>query len=164
MNVKANKGFTLIELAIVIVIVAILAAVAVPRFSNVTRTAQGSVVQDMMAQVTSAASIYTAEQQRTPTAFTDYVSGAALGNNQTLTLQNVGNASAAPCVIAANTITCSGGAAGTRFPDLGATAVINFNQGPGTFSLNCAAPAGAAPAGQAWQAASCRYAAAAAAG
>lgn len=163
MNVKANKGFTLIELAIVIVIVAILAAVAVPRFSNVTRTAQGSVVQDMLAQVTSAASIYTAEQQRTPTAFTDYVSGGALANNHTLTLQNVGNASAPACAIAANTITCGGGAAGTRFPDLGATATINFNQGPGTFNLNCAAPAGAAPAGQAWQPASCRYAAAAAA-
>lgn len=42
---KNNKGFTLIELIVVIVILGILAAVALPRFMNVTKDAHESAVR-----------------------------------------------------------------------------------------------------------------------
>jgi prepilin-type N-terminal cleavage/methylation domain-containing protein len=156
----AQKGFTLIELAIVIVIVAVLAAVAVPRFSNVTRTAQGAVAKDLLAQVTSAASIFTAEQQSSPQGFNQFVCNVAAGANLpagcTLNLQPVGNPAAAACAVAAGNIVCNGGQ-GNRFPELG-NVTIAFNQGPGTFTLNCAAPDGIAPpAGQVWNATACQF-------
>ncbi len=44
MNSKKNKGFTLIELVVVIAILGILAAVALPRFMNATKDAHRSAV------------------------------------------------------------------------------------------------------------------------
>ena len=38
---KTRKGFTLVELAVVIVIIGVLAAFGVPRFAEVCRTVQG---------------------------------------------------------------------------------------------------------------------------
>lgn len=42
---KAQKGFTLIEMVIVIIVLGILAAVALPRFMNIADTARASVVE-----------------------------------------------------------------------------------------------------------------------
>jgi len=39
-SVKSEKGFTLIELVIVIVIIGIISAVAIPRFANLSTTAR----------------------------------------------------------------------------------------------------------------------------
>jgi prepilin-type N-terminal cleavage/methylation domain-containing protein len=157
---KPTKGFTLIELAIVIVIVAILASVAVPRFTQVTASAQGAVAQDLLAQVTSAASIWTAENQANPNGFNQFVNAGALQPGQTLSLANVGNQSGAPCVVTGPTIVCPGGQGG-RFSDLG-NVTIAFNAGPGTFTLDCAPPALLQP-GRTWNRQACRYNAAAAA-
>jgi prepilin-type N-terminal cleavage/methylation domain-containing protein len=102
-----KKGFTLIELAVVIAIVAILAAVAIPRLTDMTASAEKATIVDFKSQLVSALSMYTAEQGAPPVAFTDFVSA-------TTTLTPAQKISAAPlgtgatrCTVAAATITCN---------------------------------------------------------
>ncbi|TYK67147.1 type II secretion system protein [Colwellia echini] len=55
-NIKANqKGFTLIELVVVIVILGILAVTAAPKFIDLTGDAKASVVQAVQGSLSSAA-------------------------------------------------------------------------------------------------------------
>lgn len=54
---KQQKGFTLIELVVVIVILGILAAVAVPRFANLQDDARQGAIESALGSVKSAAAI-----------------------------------------------------------------------------------------------------------
>jgi len=55
---SAAKGFTLIELLIVVIIIAILAAIAIPQFSNTSSDAQEAALDANLATVRSAIELY----------------------------------------------------------------------------------------------------------
>ena len=60
-NLRNSKGFTLIELMIVVVIIGILAAIAIPKFSEVSDRAKNSEAQPIMKQVCTLAGTHQAE-------------------------------------------------------------------------------------------------------
>jgi prepilin-type N-terminal cleavage/methylation domain-containing protein len=130
-----SKGFTLIELAVVIAIIAILAAVAIPRFGNTTAQAERSMIKDMVSQLTSASSIYTAEQASTPNGFDDFVTESGVpGAPKTMSLGNFGTP-AGGCKVSATTIT---GCSFSKYSNV----TYTFNTG-GVITVTADAQAGA---------------------
>jgi prepilin-type N-terminal cleavage/methylation domain-containing protein len=72
-KIKNQKGFTLVELMVVIAILGILAAIAVPKLMGSTETAKITKVQADLRTIGSAIAMYQAEKGKDPTATTDLV-------------------------------------------------------------------------------------------
>ncbi len=79
-NVDKKRGFTLIELMIVVAIIGILAAIAIPKFADLIRKSNEGATKGNLGSVRSALSIYYGDQEGlypdTPAALTiggDYI-------------------------------------------------------------------------------------------
>ena len=72
-----NKGFTLIELVMIIVILGILAAVAIPKYYDLTDDANAAAEKGVVGGVRSAIHTYYAENRSWPSALDDAASGSS---------------------------------------------------------------------------------------
>jgi len=79
---KKAKGFTLIELMIVVAIIGILSAIAIPKFADLIRKSNEGATKGNLGAIRSAVSIYYGEQEGW------YPSGAAVNLGAVLTMEN----------------------------------------------------------------------------
>ncbi len=77
MQNKSKKGFTLVEIMIVVVIIGLLAAMAVPAFQKVRSTSQEKTILNNLRQLASGADQYFLEEGKSTVASTDLIGADA---------------------------------------------------------------------------------------
>jgi len=72
---NGKRGFTLLELMIVITIIAILAAIAIPMYQAVVLRSKEAVLKDNLHSIRSVIDQYTADKKKAPQSLQDLVDG-----------------------------------------------------------------------------------------
>jgi general secretion pathway protein G len=75
---QVQKGFTLIELMIVMAIIGILALMAIPRFSGALRSAREAVLKEDLHTMRDAIDSYTMDKQKAPQSLDDLITDGYL--------------------------------------------------------------------------------------
>ena len=81
---KNNKGFTLVELVVVIAILGILAGIAIPRFMDATASARGAKIVADLRTIDSAIVMYQAKTGNPPTAIDQITTDVAASSKYKL--------------------------------------------------------------------------------
>ncbi|MFM7469446.1 MAG: type II secretion system protein [Vampirovibrionales bacterium] len=137
MNVL-KKGFTLVELAIVVAIVGVMASVAMTRFTGLSETAEAAQARMFVNQLNSGVAMYMSRTGTLPTGFTQFVSTkdsdlsaagavAAGGKFFTVSVQRLGTG-ASRCAVSDGSITCGDSKGAGAFSQLD-TATYTFQSG-----------------------------------
>jgi general secretion pathway protein G len=74
----AEQGFTLLELMIVMVVIGILAAIAIPSYTNSVRNAKEAVLREDLHTMRAAIDSYTVDKQKAPQSLDDLVQSGYL--------------------------------------------------------------------------------------
>ncbi|MCS6267023.1 MAG: prepilin-type N-terminal cleavage/methylation domain-containing protein [Vampirovibrio sp.] len=139
---KKQKGFTLIELAIIIAIIGIMSAVAVTQFIDLTGNAEEAVLSDYLQKLNTGVASYMAATGHRPDDFEDFIAATpaaltpASGKNIALLTNRAGTALCTMPAAASLTLTCDTTALRAR------TAVYTLNAGAITMALSNRAGAG----------------------
>ncbi len=75
---RSEQGFTLVELMIVMTVIALLAAMAIPSYTNNVRNAREAVLRDDLHVMRTAIDSYTVDQQKAPQSLDDLVQAGYL--------------------------------------------------------------------------------------
>ena len=125
---KTRRGFTLVELVVVVLILGIIAAIAAPKMFNTANDAKDSSTKQSLAVVRDAIELYRAQN-------TAYPTGAALATNLKTYLRGpfptsqVGNLNANVFVSAADPIVVAGAGEGWAYNQTTGEFVINHADG-----------------------------------